>query len=135
MNAGESLEDLECTSEQLQRREMRFLCLLFYVMDKSNFKMVSDAEAEVALAGEYLLSLPIAVDDSKVSPSPGCIARVEGGGWGLTWGRRWGQLDDTLMTRFFDKYPMEHKPTFSDKVGRRRGADIIPVPHLDILTS
>ena len=38
------------------------------------------------------------------------------------------------MTRFFDKYPMEHKPTFSDKVGRRRGATIIPVPHLDILT-
>ena len=73
MNAGESLEDLECTSEQLQRREIRFLRLLFYVMDKSNFKMVSDAEAEVALAGEYLLSLPIAIDDSKVSPSPGVL--------------------------------------------------------------
>ena len=73
VNAGESLEDLECTSEQLQRREIRFLRLLFYVMDKSNFKMVSDAEAEVALAGEYLLSLPIAIDDSKVSPSPGVL--------------------------------------------------------------
>ena len=49
------------------------------------------------------------------------------------WWRKWVQLDDTLMTRFFDKYPMEHKPTLSDKVGRRRGANIIPVSNLDMV--
>ena len=79
VNSEESLEDLECTPEQLQRTEIRFLRLLFYVMEKSNFKILSDAEAEVALAGDYLLSLPITIDDSKVKPLPGCMVMVEGG--------------------------------------------------------
>lgn len=35
-------------------------------MDKSNFKIVSDDEIEVANAGQYLLNLPIVVDESKV---------------------------------------------------------------------
>ena len=68
VNSEESLEDLECTQEQLQHTEIRFLRLLFYVVGKSNFKVLSDAEADVALAGDYLLSLPITIDDSKVRP-------------------------------------------------------------------
>jgi hypothetical protein len=35
-------------------------------MDKSNFKITSDDEIEVALSGQYLLNVPIKVDESKV---------------------------------------------------------------------
>ena len=35
-------------------------------MDKSNFKLLSDEENDVAHAGQYLLNLPIKVDESKV---------------------------------------------------------------------
>lgn len=36
------------------------------VMEKSNFKVTSDEEIEVAHSGQYLLNLPIVVDESKV---------------------------------------------------------------------
>lgn len=36
------------------------------VMEKSNFKIATNEEIDVALSGQYLLNLPIAVDDSKV---------------------------------------------------------------------
>lgn len=36
------------------------------VMEKSNFKIVTDDEIEVARSGQYLLNLPISVDESKV---------------------------------------------------------------------
>jgi hypothetical protein len=35
-------------------------------MEKSNFKLLSDEEYEVAQSGQYLLNLPIKVDESKV---------------------------------------------------------------------
>ena len=35
-------------------------------MDKSNFKITTDDEIEVARSGQYLLNLPIKVDESKV---------------------------------------------------------------------
>ncbi|KAG7022618.1 hypothetical protein SDJN02_16352 [Cucurbita argyrosperma subsp. argyrosperma] len=35
------------------------------IMEKSNFKITSDEEVEIALSGQYLLNLPITVDDSK----------------------------------------------------------------------
>lgn len=36
-------------------------------MEKSNFKLLSDEEYNVAQSGKYLLNLPIKVDESKVS--------------------------------------------------------------------
>ena len=36
------------------------------VMDKSNFKITTDDEIEVALSAQYRLNLPIIVDESKV---------------------------------------------------------------------
>nr|GMD96121.1 fanconi-associated nuclease 1 homolog isoform X7 [Ipomoea batatas] len=39
----------------------------FEIMDKSNFKIAIDEEIEVAQSGQYLLNLPITVDESKVS--------------------------------------------------------------------
>lgn len=46
-------------------------CYDFYyfavqVMDKSNFKLTTDAEINIALSGQYRLNLPIIVDESKV---------------------------------------------------------------------
>jgi hypothetical protein len=35
-------------------------------MEKSNFKLLSDEEYEVAQSGQYLLNLPIQVDEYKV---------------------------------------------------------------------
>jgi hypothetical protein len=35
-------------------------------MKKSNFKIATDDEINVALSGQYLLNLPITVDESKV---------------------------------------------------------------------
>lgn len=36
------------------------------VMNKSNFKIATDDEIDVAHSGQYLLNLPITVDESKV---------------------------------------------------------------------
>jgi hypothetical protein len=36
------------------------------IMEKSNFKILSDEEYDLAQAGQYLLNLPIKVDESKV---------------------------------------------------------------------
>ncbi|XP_057982533.1 uncharacterized protein LOC131167711 isoform X2 [Malania oleifera] len=59
------------------------------VMDKSNFKIVTDDELDVALSGQYQLNLPIKVDESK--------------------------LDTKLLRRYFEKHPYENLPHFSDK--------------------
>lgn len=37
------------------------------VMEKSNFNIVNDDEVELAHSGQYLLNLPIKVDESKVN--------------------------------------------------------------------
>lgn len=40
--------------------------MLMQIMHKSNFKIASDEEIDVAHSGQYLLNLPITVDESKV---------------------------------------------------------------------
>lgn len=44
-----------------------FLSSFIQVMEKSNFKIATEEEIDVALSGQYLLNLPITVDESKVS--------------------------------------------------------------------
>lgn len=48
---------------------MIFFCTFQQVMEKSNFKLVSDEELEIANSGQYLLHLPIQVNESKVQSS------------------------------------------------------------------
>jgi len=36
------------------------------VMEKSNFKIATDEEIDIALSGQYLLNLPISVEESRV---------------------------------------------------------------------
>ncbi|KAK4783091.1 hypothetical protein SAY86_007465 [Trapa natans] len=65
-------------------------------MEKSNFKVATDDEIDVALSGQYLLNLPISVDESK--------------------------LDKKLLKRYFEEHPQDNLPDFSDKyVIFRRG--------------
>lgn len=42
------------------------LLVMMQVMEKSNFNITSNEEVEVARSGQYLLNLPITVDESKV---------------------------------------------------------------------
>jgi hypothetical protein len=39
-------------------------------MEKSNFNIVNDDEVELAHSGQYLLNLPIKVDEAKVNALP-----------------------------------------------------------------
>uniref|UniRef100_A0A0A0L8T5 Aminopeptidase n=1 Tax=Cucumis sativus TaxID=3659 RepID=A0A0A0L8T5_CUCSA len=70
-----------------------------HVMEKSNFKIASDEEIEIALSGQYLLNLPITVDESK--------------------------LDKVLLKKYFATHPQANLPDFVDKyVIFRRGTGI-----------
>lgn len=62
------------------------------VLEKSNFKIATNEEIAVAQSGQYLLNLPISVDESK--------------------------LDKSLLTRYFKEHPQENLPNFADKVLR-----------------
>ncbi|KAH9791583.1 Aminopeptidase (DUF3754) [Citrus sinensis] len=75
------------------------ICRIVYVMDKSNFKITTDEEIDVALSGQYLLHLPITVDESK--------------------------LDKKLLKRYFEEHHHDHLPDFADKyVIFRRGIGV-----------
>ncbi|XP_075106690.1 uncharacterized protein LOC107796264 isoform X2 [Nicotiana tabacum] len=73
--------------------------MLMQIMNKSNFKIASDEEIDVARSGQYLLNLPITVDESK--------------------------LDKKLLEKYFAEHPREDLPEFTDKyVIFRRGIGI-----------
>ncbi|CAK9166176.1 unnamed protein product [Ilex paraguariensis] len=96
VHGAQKLESQNLSSEEVDILEHNFLTYLFQVMDKSNFKMASNDEIDVALSAQYLLNLPISVDESK--------------------------LDKKLLKRYFAEHPQENLPDFVDKyVIFRRG--------------
>lgn len=108
------LQQQKLSSEEIDVLEQNFLSYLFKVMEKSNFKIVSDEEIEVASSGQYLLNLPIKVDESK--------------------------LDKRLFSRFFANHPHENLPDFSDKyvifrrgIGIDRTTDLFIMEKLDTI--
>ncbi|MQL81947.1 hypothetical protein Taro_014410 [Colocasia esculenta] len=114
IHGGQRLEQQKLSSEEIEVLEMNFLTYLFQVMDKSNFKIVSDEEIEVAQSGQYLLHLPIKVDESK--------------------------LDRRLLPRYFAEHPHENLPNFADKyiifrrgIGIDRTTDFFFMEKLDII--
>ncbi|KMZ60285.1 hypothetical protein ZOSMA_5G01520 [Zostera marina] len=116
VSGDKKLEQQNLSSEEIDALEINFLICLFQVMDKSNFKIVSDDEIEVANAGQYLLNLPIVVDESK--------------------------LDKQLLKRFFAEHPQENLPQFSDKfiifrrgIGIDRTTDYFVMEKLDTIIS
>lgn len=89
LDDGKRIRHSGLTLAQVQKLEAQFLSLLFRVMNKANFKLMSDQEVAVATAGTYLLDLPIQIDASK--------------------------LDSELLTNFFAKNPVENLPSFANQ--------------------
>ncbi|KAK1437621.1 hypothetical protein QVD17_03415 [Tagetes erecta] len=95
----QKLEQQNLSSEEVDNLEQNFLTYMFKVLEKSNFKIATNEEIAVAQSGQYLLNLPISVDESK--------------------------LDKNLLKRYFKEHPQEHLPNFADKyIIFRRGIGI-----------
>ncbi|KAJ8773074.1 hypothetical protein K2173_028251 [Erythroxylum novogranatense] len=114
VTGAQKLERQNLTPEEIDVLEQNFLTYLFQVMDKSNFKLTTDEEIDVALSGQYLLNLPISVDESK--------------------------LDKGLLKRYFAEHPHENLPDFADKyiifrrgIGIDRTTDYFVLEKVDML--
>ncbi|KAG4125165.1 hypothetical protein ERO13_D10G081466v2 [Gossypium hirsutum] len=96
---AKKLQQQNLSPEEIDVLEQNFLIYLFQVMEKSNFKIVSNEEIDVATAGQYLLNLPITVDEAKI--------------------------DKALLKKYFAEHPKDNLPDFADKyVIFRRGIGI-----------
>ncbi|KAH1047890.1 hypothetical protein J1N35_038674, partial [Gossypium stocksii] len=96
---AKKLQQQNLSPEEIDELEQNFLIYLFQVMEKSNFKIVSNEEIDVATAGQYLLNLPITVDEAKI--------------------------DKALLKKYFAEHPTDNLPDFADKyVIFRRGIGI-----------
>ncbi|KAG6748596.1 hypothetical protein POTOM_048525 [Populus tomentosa] len=99
IHGAEKLEQQNLTPEEIDVFEQNFLASLFQVMEKSNFKIATDEEIEVALSAQYRLNLPIVVNENK--------------------------LDKRLFTSYFAEHPQDDLPCFADKfIIFRRGFGI-----------
>eukprot|EP01018_Ginkgo_biloba_P017145 Gb_29434 [translate_table: standard] len=116
LHGAQNLEQQSLAPDKVDKLELNFLSHLFKVMEKSNFKIISDEEADVAHSGKYLLNLPITVNESK--------------------------LDTRLLTRFFQEKPHENLPEFANKyvifrrgIGIDRTSDYFIMEKVDMLIS
>ncbi|XP_024015442.1 uncharacterized protein LOC18024610 isoform X2 [Eutrema salsugineum] len=116
VHGAQKLQQQNLTSQEIDVLEQNFLAYLFQVMEKSNFKITTDDEIEVAHSGQYLLNLPIKVDESK--------------------------LDKKLLKRYFEEHPHENLPDFSDNyvifrrgIGMDRTTDFFFMEKLDVMIS
>ncbi|KAE8696144.1 Aminopeptidase isoform 1 [Hibiscus syriacus] len=99
VHGAQKLQQQNLTPAEIDLLEQNFLTYLFQVMEKSNFKIVSDDEIDLATAGQYLLNLPITVDETKI--------------------------DNTLLRKYFADHPRDNLPDFADKyIIFRRGIGI-----------
>ncbi|KAI5651037.1 hypothetical protein M9H77_37042 [Catharanthus roseus] len=99
VHGAQKLAQQNLSPDEIDVLEQNFLTYLFQVMEKSNFKIATDDEIEVARSGQYLLNLPITVDESK--------------------------LDKKLLKRYFTDHTHNDLPDFADKfVIFRRGIGI-----------
>ncbi|KAK9061634.1 hypothetical protein SSX86_018816 [Deinandra increscens subsp. villosa] len=99
VHGAQKLDQQNLSEQEIDVLEQNFLSYMFKVMEKSNFKICSDEEIEVAHSGQYLLNLPITVDESKI--------------------------DKNLLKRYFEEHHHDNLPDFADKyVIFRRGIGI-----------
>ncbi|XP_058773327.1 uncharacterized protein LOC131647458 [Vicia villosa] len=99
VSGAQKLEQQGLTSKEIDVLEQNFLNFLFEVMKKSNFKIATDDEINVALSGQYLLNLPITVNESK--------------------------LDNKLLKKYFEAHPYNNLPDFHEKyIIFRRGIGV-----------
>ncbi|KAI3862669.1 hypothetical protein MKW92_005820 [Papaver armeniacum] len=116
VHGAQKLEQQNLSSAEIDVLEQNFLTYLFEVMSKSNFKVTTDEEIEIAHSGQYLLNLPIKVDESK--------------------------LDKKLLKRYFEEHHHENLPEFADKyiifrrgIGIDRTTDYFFMEKVDMLIS
>ncbi|KAL5227883.1 hypothetical protein ABZP36_016148 [Zizania latifolia] len=96
VHGAKKLQQQNFSPEEVDTLEQNFLTYFFRVMEKSNFNVISDDEIELAHSGQYLLNLPIKVDETK--------------------------LDNKLLSKYFKEHHHDNLPEFSDKyVIFRRG--------------
>uniref|UniRef100_A0A0E0JT61 Uncharacterized protein n=1 Tax=Oryza punctata TaxID=4537 RepID=A0A0E0JT61_ORYPU len=96
VHGAQKLQQQNFSTEEVDTLEQNFLTYFFQVMQKSNFNILSDDEVELAHSGQYLLNLPIKVDETK--------------------------LDNKLLSKYFKEHHHDNLPEFSDKyVIFRRG--------------
>ncbi|KAG8054080.1 hypothetical protein GUJ93_ZPchr0001g29777 [Zizania palustris] len=96
VHGAKKLQQQNFSPEEVDTLEQNFLTYFFQVMEKSNFNVISDDEIELAHSGQYLLNLPIKVDEPK--------------------------LDNKLLSKYFKEHHHDNLPEFSDKyVIFRRG--------------
>lgn len=115
-HGAQRLEQQKLSNEEIDVLEQNFLTYLFQVLEKSNFNIVTGKEIEIAQSGQYLLNLPIKVDESK--------------------------LDKDLLSKYFRDHPFENLPEFSDKyvifrrgIGIDRTTDYFITEKLDVIVS
>ncbi|KAL5648561.1 hypothetical protein ACJX0J_039370, partial [Zea mays] len=116
VSGKERLQQQNLTPEEIETLEFNFMTYLFQVMEKSNFKLLSDEEFDIAQSGKYLLNLPIKVDESK--------------------------LDKKLLTKYFKEHPHDNLPEFSNKyiifrrgIGIDRTTDYFFIEKVDVMIS
>ncbi|OMO99276.1 hypothetical protein COLO4_13386 [Corchorus olitorius] len=99
VHGAERLEQQDLSPEEIDVLEQDFLKSLLKIINKSNFKITTDEEIDVASSGQYRLNLPIVVNESM--------------------------LDKRLFSRFFAENPHDNLPHFADKfIIFRRGFGI-----------
>uniref|UniRef100_A0A7C9D043 Aminopeptidase n=1 Tax=Opuntia streptacantha TaxID=393608 RepID=A0A7C9D043_OPUST len=116
VHGAQKLEQQNLSPEEIDILEQNFLSYLFQVMEKSNFKIATDEDIDIALSGQYLLNLPISVEESR--------------------------LDKKLLKRYFSEHPHEHLPEFANKyiifrrgIGIDRTTDYFFMEKLDMIIS
>ncbi|KAI8541244.1 hypothetical protein RHMOL_Rhmol08G0046600 [Rhododendron molle] len=108
IHGAEKLEQQNYTPEEIDVLEQNFLTYIFQIMDKSNFKMTTDEEINLAASAQYLLTLPIKVDESKI--------------------------DKKLLQKYFMKHPHENLPAFADKP-EKKNPSLTPMDWVKFLVS
>ncbi|KAJ0908902.1 hypothetical protein HanRHA438_Chr07g0315581 [Helianthus annuus] len=99
VHGSQRLKQQSLSEQEIDVLEQNFLTYMFRVMEKSNFKICSNEEIDIAQSGKYLLNLPIKVDESKI--------------------------DKNLLKRYFEEHHHDDLPDFADKyVIFRRGIGI-----------
>ncbi|KAM5581610.1 hypothetical protein ABKV19_010718 [Rosa sericea] len=99
VHGNQKLQQQSLSDKEIDVLEQNFLTYLLQVMEKSNFKIATDEEIEIAHSGQYLLNLPIVVDESKI--------------------------DKKLLKNFFAENPQPNLPDFADKyIIFRRGVGL-----------
>uniref|UniRef100_A0A7N0UQB3 Aminopeptidase n=1 Tax=Kalanchoe fedtschenkoi TaxID=63787 RepID=A0A7N0UQB3_KALFE len=99
IHGAKKLEQQHLSTQEIDDLELDFLKHVFQVMEKSNFKIATDHEINIALSGQYRLNLPIVVDESK--------------------------LDTEILKKYFAKHPYQNLPHFAEKyIIFRRGFGI-----------